>query len=558
MADKIISATLKVNTGTSATDIGNVNKQLGKTTEELGNATEGGKETSNTFTTLKDNLAKVPGPLKGVTSGVESVNTALKALAANPIVLVVTILVAALVALYKAFASTEAGAEKIEQIMSGLSAAFHVIADRILKIAAAVVDFFKGNFKQAIEEGKAAVTGMGDAIVAAYTKSADATRRLQEAQDELNRSINVNRAKLERDLAGVKELISDTTASYKERKAAVEEVREAQEKQAAQELANSKKVLLAKYDLLQADQNSADKRDDFAKAQADFYSIQAQQAADRRTLNKAETQIELDNQQKLDAASKLSSDAKKQQLADELAAQKLLAEQQKQATENFLKFVNDGTKFRQQQAKDQQEQDEKDQKDRDDYQKQQDDKEYAAVVKNIKRENDAKKKQADDEKKLADFRIQTAQSVGNALGALADLIGRQTIAGKAFAIAQATINTWLGVTEILSTKSLLPEPLATINRIASITAVIAAGLSAVRNIVKVSPSGGGSADAGGSVSAPAAPAPVAPTQTGTAIDQDSIRGIGNAVSGRSYVLSQDVSHDQDRNERLNRAARLGG
>ena len=35
MGEKIISATLQVKTGTSAQDIGNVNKQLGKTTEEL-------------------------------------------------------------------------------------------------------------------------------------------------------------------------------------------------------------------------------------------------------------------------------------------------------------------------------------------------------------------------------------------------------------------------------------------------------------------------------------------------------------------------------------------
>lgn len=82
----------------------------------------------------------------------------------------------------------------------------------------------------------------------------------------------------------------------------------------------------------------------------------------------------------------------------------------------------------------------------------------------------------------------------------------------------------------------------------------------VKKIVAVKIPGGPDVGApslsGPSLTSPAAP--VAPTQQGTAIDQDSIRGIGNAVSGRNYVLSQDITHDQDRDARLNRAARLGG
>jgi hypothetical protein len=53
-------------------------------------------------------------------------------------------------------------------------------------------------------------------------------------------------------------------------------------------------------------------------------------------------------------------------------------------------------------------------------------------------------------------------------------------------------------------------------------------------------------------------APVTPQQQSTSIDQASINGIGDATKNRSYVLSSDITHDQDRNERLNRAARLGG
>ena len=253
MQEKIIAATLKVNTGTSAQDIGAVNKSLDQTSKELGGVNEDAKTTKGSFDTLKDGLGKLPGPLGAVKGGVESVNTSLKALAANPIVLVVTLLVAAMVALYKAFASTESGAEKIEQIFSGLGAIVTVIRDRILALAGAVVDFFKGNFSKAIEETKQAVTGVGDAMVTAYGKAANATRELQEAQDDLNRVINVNRAKLERDLAATKELITDETASYRDRKKAIDEVREAEQKQTQSELDNANKTLKALQDKLDLD-----------------------------------------------------------------------------------------------------------------------------------------------------------------------------------------------------------------------------------------------------------------------------------------------------------------
>ncbi len=108
--------------------------------------------------------------------------------------------------------------------------------------------------------------------------------------------------------------------------------------------------------------------------------------------------------------------------------------------------------------------------------------------------------------------------------------------------------------------SSIPGPVGIALGIAAAAAAVANGIATVKQIVSVKIPGGqdagGTTPAGVNFTAPAAP--VAPTQTGTAIDQNSINGIGNAVSGRSYVLSQDVTHDTERNERLNRAARLQG
>lgn len=141
------------------------------------------------------------------------------------------------------------------------------------------------------------------------------------------------------------------------------------------------------------------------------------------------------------------------------------------------------------------------------------------------------------------------------MGALSDLVGKQTAAGKVLGIAQATINTFIGATEVLRAKSTLPEPLGTIVKIANVTAIIASGLSAVKNIMKVQVPGG----SGGGGSVPSVSAPLQaqlPTASTTSLDQRSLNQIGNATS-RAFVVESDITNNQERIRRLNRAARLG-
>lgn len=147
------------------------------------------------------------------------------------------------------------------------------------------------------------------------------------------------------------------------------------------------------------------------------------------------------------------------------------------------------------------------------------------------------------------------EATGTAFGALADIIGRQTAAGKVLAIAQATINTWVGATEVLRAKSVLPEPIATISKIANVAAIIATGFVAIKNIVKTPVPG-----AGGSAPGLSQPAPITPQQPQnqtTTLDQRSLNALGSATT-RAFVLESDITNNQERVERLNRAARIGG
>lgn len=138
------------------------------------------------------------------------------------------------------------------------------------------------------------------------------------------------------------------------------------------------------------------------------------------------------------------------------------------------------------------------------------------------------------------------------LGAFSALIGKETAAGKVLAIAQATINTFQGATEVLRAKTVLPEPAGTIAKILNFGAVIATGIGAVKNIIKtqVPGAGGGSAP---SVTAPLAP--VLPGATSTTLDQQSLNAIGSATT-RAFVVESDITGKQEQIKRINRAARI--
>ena len=79
--------------------------------------------------------------------------------------------------------------------------------------------------------------------------------------------------------------------------------------------------------------------------------------------------------------------------------------------------------------------------------------------------------------------------IADTLGGMADLLGENTELGKAFGIASALVNTWMGVTQVWRAESILPEPYATISKVGSTATVLASGLNAVKQIKKVDTSG---------------------------------------------------------------------
>lgn len=171
-------------------------------------------------------------------------------------------------------------------------------------------------------------------------------------------------------------------------------------------------------------------------------------------------------------------------------------------------------------------------------------------------------------KKIADLetahRKAQVTEVGDVLTKLSGIIGKQTAVGKGLAIATALINTYQGATEALKQKSTLPSPFDVIAKVANVAAVIATGLATVKSIVKVQvPGGGGEGQSASAPSVTTPSAPIAPTQTSTSLDANTINNIGNAAAGgvnsvRAFVVEQDNAEAANRAARLAGAAVLGG
>lgn len=79
--------------------------------------------------------------------------------------------------------------------------------------------------------------------------------------------------------------------------------------------------------------------------------------------------------------------------------------------------------------------------------------------------------------------------VGATFGKVAELLGKNSKAGKAFAISQALINTYQGITAELATKAATPFEFGV--KLVNIASVAAIGFKAVKNIISTKADGGG-------------------------------------------------------------------
>jgi len=175
----------------------------------------------------------------------------------------------------------------------------------------------------------------------------------------------------------------------------------------------------------------------------------------------------------------------------------------------------------------------------------------------LKAETDARIELAKKEKEA---KIQAAEAAANTLGALSDLLGKETAAGKAAAVASATISTFLSAQKAYESTVGIPiigPVLAPIN--AGIA--IAAGLKSIKSIlaVKTPNGGGGSAPAINGPAGGSAPLAAAPqfNVVGTSGQNQIAQTLGNQAPVKAFVVSNDVTTAQSLDRNIVQTATLG-
>jgi hypothetical protein len=169
------------------------------------------------------------------------------------------------------------------------------------------------------------------------------------------------------------------------------------------------------------------------------------------------------------------------------------------------------------------------------------------------RESDLDKQGLEAEKLLAQQKIAI---VSSAFGAVADLLGKNSKAGKAAAIAQAIMNTYLGVTQVLAAPSVVPEPFGTIQKAVSIAGVLATGFKTVKDITAVNPESPSGSMSGSrlSVSSPPSFNVVGSSPTNQLAG---MIGEQNKKPQKAYVVSNDVSSAQALDRNIIESASIG-
>lgn len=388
-----------------------------------------------------------------------------------------------------------------------------------------------------IEFGKTVVKEV-KASVEAATQLVDQFRAIRDAQQALI----VDNAMLNKELETQQKIAEDTTRTYDERKAALERVGEAQVK-LAENLAKQARLEEQNLRLQIAQEGNYEKREELETQLAESVAarIEAETALETRRLDAAKITIELE-QEELE---------RKQAIRDKLAEMEL------EDIENEFTRAQEELALAQQRDLEELERlkatEEEKQKVKDFYSKK---------SKKLK-EEEAKFEEA-LQKQVSEANLQVASG---ALNALAGLVGQNTAAGKAAAIAATTIDTYLAAQKAYASQLLPGDPTSPVRAAIAAGVAVAGGLANVAAIVRT-PTPGGATAPGSSAGVPAAPTipsfdPSAALEAGAAAEGDvenqltlgEQTGSAGAVI-KAYVVSDEMTTQQEADAKINDLARL--
>ena len=400
-------------------------------------------------------------------------------------------------------AVVEAGKEMVD-VLTGVD-------DSAVKIAETSVKVFK-TVKKAVEE--ATVTA---------TKLVDAQRAIRDQQQKLI----VENAELNQELERQRKIAEDTTLTYDERAEALEKVGETQIKLAQNVAAQAK----AEEDLLKlqiANEGNYEKREELETqlAEATAARIEAQTA-----LNTVEQE-----------AAKLGRELELEELDRKRSIRDLIEELNQEELDNAFEQARQELAIAERQAMEELE-----------LLKATDEEKLQAAEGFAKQRSKIAEEEAkfreELEKKVADANLAVA---GEALGAVANLLGENSKAAKAFAVAQTTIQTYQAAQAAYASQLIPGDPTSPVRAAIAAGVAVASGLANVRSILKTDPNG-----TSGAPSKPTVPTfnPEGAINIGGA-QQVNTATLEQPQVVKAYVVSSDMTSAQEADKKINDLAKL--
>ena len=379
MAEEI-NYNVKVNTNDATKNLNSLQSSM------EGVIGEGGK-----IDGLTQKFSAMPGALGQASTAMSGLGKQMWALVANPIGAVIAALVGAITLLYKAFTSTNDGADKLDQGLAGLGAAFEVVMNAVAKVAEGLIgmfenpqkalsDFgdmlkenitnrfeglmellpalgkaisllFEGEFSEAgkvavdaaakvglgvenitdkVSAGIDAINKLGAEALSAANQAAKIEKILQGVEDG-ERALRIERSKQAKQLATARLQMEDDTATFESRIEALKKVADSEEQLAAKEL----KLAKAKANAISARNKLTDASDEAlskeAEAIARVNDLEAESIMRKRKVVKS---IESLNNQKT-ASEKEAAKAVEDAL-------KATEQANKEALDNRIKLAEEG------------------------------------------------------------------------------------------------------------------------------------------------------------------------------------------------------------------------
>jgi hypothetical protein len=429
--------------------------------------------------------------------------------------------------------------EAISLLFQGkFKAAGKVAADAVGKVVLGVEDVTDkvgGAVDAVVEFGKTVVAEVKEAVAVA-TLLVDQFRAIRDAQQALI----VENAQLNKEMETQQKIAEDTNRTYEERKQALENLGEAQVK-LAENLAKQAKLEEENLQLQIEQEANYERREELETqlAEATAARIDAETALETRRLD----------------ASRITAELENEELARQQTIRDKLREMEIEDIDNIFRHAE-----AQLQAQMEADLLELEQLKATEAEKQKVIEFYSGQKKKVKEEEAIFEEMLQRQVSNANLAV-----ASQALGAVQQLVGENTAAGKAAAIAATTIDTYLGAQKAYTSQLIPGDPTSILRASIAAGVAVAGGLANVAAIVKTKTPGTSSGGGGSTPSRPTVPAfdpeaGLAAAAEGQEIDSTVGPGSESGASGggviKAYVVAEEMTTQQEADAKINDLARL--